>query len=335
MLPAIFGLSGETLDADERAFIADADPAGFILFSRNCRSREQMRRLTEALRELTGRDDLPILIDQEGGRVARLSPPEWPSFPAGWRFAELYRKAPISAIEAARANAQALAVLLAEVGANVDCAPVLDVRQADADEVIGDRALGDEPMQVAALGRAWLEGLEAGGVGGVVKHMPGHGRARTDSHAELPVVDAGEEALAVDLAPFRALRDGPMGMVAHILYPAWDPERCASLSPVIVGQVIRGRIGFDGLLMSDDIAMAALSGSQGQRAADVIAAGCDVVLHCSGKLEECVEIAGALGAMAEPAAARLGRAMARISGKGSEATYETLAAKRDSLLRYA
>jgi beta-N-acetylhexosaminidase len=335
MLPAIFGLSGETLTDDERAFVRDAGPAGFILFSRNCRTRNQLGRLTDALREATGRADVPILIDQEGGRVARLAPPEWPAFPAGWRFAELYRKAPISAIEAARANAEAIAITLAEVGINVDCLPLLDVRQPDADDVIGDRALGDEPMQVAALGRAMLDGLEAGGVCGVVKHLPGHGRARADSHSELPVVDAGEEALAVDLAPFRALHDAPMGMVAHILFPAWDAQRCASLSPIVVQTVIRGRIGFEGLLMSDDIGMAALSGALPERASAVIAAGCDVVLHVSGRLEESIAVAGALGPIGAAACRRLDEAMARLSGKASAHGYAALAAERDALLAYA
>lgn len=335
MLPAIFSLSGETLGDDERSFIRDADPAGFILFSRNCRERGQLRRLTEALREATGRAELPILVDQEGGRVARLEPPEWPAFPAGQRFAELYRKAPISAIEAARVDAQAIAVLLVEMGVNVDCLPVLDVRRPDASDVIGDRALGDEPMQVAALGRAMLEGLEAGGVCGVVKHMPGHGRARADSHVELPRVDAGEEALSEDLAPFRALRDAPMGMVAHILYPVWDAERCASRSPTVVGEVIRGRIGFDGLLLSDDIGMAALSGPLSERAADVIGAGCDLVLHGSGRIDESEAVAGALGPIGGDGRERLDRAMTRIAGKASAEAYEALAAKRDSLLAYA
>jgi beta-N-acetylhexosaminidase len=335
MLPAIFGLAGDMLAEDERALFREAEPAGFILFSRNCRSRNQLRRLTDGLRETVGRAEMPILIDQEGGRVARLAPPEWPDFPAGWRFAELYRKAPISAIEAARVNAEAIAVTLAEAGVNVDCLPVLDVRQADADDVIGDRALGDEPMQVAALGRAMLEGLEAGGVCGVVKHMPGHGRARADSHFELPVVDADEAALAEDLAPFRALRDAPMGMVAHLLYPVWDAERCASQSPVIVEQVIRRGIGFDGLLMSDDIGMAALSGSPADRARTVITAGCDVVLHGSGRFDEGEAVAGALGPIGDAARARLDRAMARIAGKTSKQGYAALAEKRDSLLAYA
>lgn len=335
MLPAILGLGGLTLGDDERALFREADPAGFILFSRNCRDRDQLCRLTGDLRDLAGRTDLPILIDQEGGRVARLAPPQWPAFPAGALFAELYRKAPISAIEAMRANAEAIAIVLAEVGVNVDCAPLLDVGREATHAVIGDRALGAEPMQVAALGRAMLEGLEAGGVAGIVKHMPGHGRAAADSHVELPVIDADESDLAVDLAPFRALRDAPFGMTAHVLYPAWDPVRCATLSPIVVEQVIRGRIGFAGVLMSDDIAMSALSGPVAERACGAVAAGCDVVLHCSGRIEDNAEIAGALDPISEPARVRLDQAMARIAGKSSAQTYEALAAKRDSLLAYA
>ena len=335
MLPAILGLAGESLGDDERAFFRDAMPAGFILFARNCRTRAQLRRLTDALRDVAGRDDLPILIDQEGGRVARLAPPEWPAFPAGWRFAEFYRKAPISAIEAARVNAQAIAVTLAEAGVNVDCLPVLDVRREGASDIVGDRALGDEPMQVAALGRAMLEGLEAGGVCGVVKHLPGHGRARADSHVELPMVEADEAAMAEDLAPFRALHDAPMGMVAHIVYPLWDAQCAASVSPVVIAQVIRERIGFEGLLMSDDIGMEALSGPVAERARAVVAAGCDLVLHGSGRLEESEAVAGALDPIGESARQRLKRAMARIAGKSSAQDHEALAAKRDSLLAYA
>ncbi|MDQ8758220.1 beta-N-acetylhexosaminidase [Sphingosinicella sp. LHD-64] len=333
MLPAIFGLSGETLSADERAFFGDADPAGYILFARNCRDRAQVRALTDSLRALSGRDDLPILIDQEGGRVARLAPPAWPPFPAAWRFAELYEVAPISAIEAARVNAQAIALTLDEIGINVDCLPLLDVRREGAHDVIGDRALGGEPMRVAALGRAVLEGLEAGGCIGVVKHMPGHGRAGADSHKQLPVVEASEDGLADDLAPFLALRNAPMAMTAHVLYPAWDAECCATLSPTIIDKVIRGRIGFDGFLMSDDIAMAALAGPLAARAEAAIAAGCDVVLHCSGILAESREIAAALPAIGDKARARLGRAMARIGTKSG--SYEALAGKRDVLLAQA
>lgn len=334
MLPAILGLAGLALSDDERALFRAADPAGYILFARNCADRAQLRALTDSLRALAGRDDLPILIDQEGGRVARLKPPEWPEFPAGWRFAELYAKAPISAIEAARVNAEALAVMLAEAGINVDCLPLLDVRQEGAHDVIGDRALGAEPMQVAALGRATLDGLETGGAIGVVKHVPGHGRAGADSHKELPVVDAGVDELAADIAPFRALNDAPMAMTAHVLYPAWDAERPASVSPVIIEEVIRGEIGFDGLLMSDDLAMEALAGTPAERAAATIAAGCDIALFCSGVLAENEAVANALGETKDAATARLTRAMAR-TGKAGERDYAALAAKRDALLAYA
>jgi len=335
MLPAIFGLSGETLTDGERAFFAEARPAGFILFGRNCVGKAQLRRLTDALREVSGRADVPILIDQEGGRVARLGPPEWPAFPAAARFGALYRKAPISAIEAARVNALAIAMTLAEAGINVDCAPLLDLRREGAHDVIGDRALGSEPMQVAALGQAVLEGLEAGGVCGVVKHMPGHGRARADSHFELPIVDADALALAEDMAPFAALAGAPMAMTAHLLYPAWDSERCATLSPTVIGEVIRGRIGYDGLLMTDDLAMAALSGPLGERARAAIGAGCDLVLFGSGRIEENEEIAAALLPADPVGLARLDRAMARIAGKASSHSFESLAGKRDALLAHA
>lgn len=333
MLPAILGLSGETLTGAERALIRDADPAGFILFARNCRTPAQVLALTDALREASGRADLPVLIDQEGGRVARLAPPEWPVFPAAWRFAELYDRAPISAIEAARANAAAIALTLAAIGVNVDCLPLLDVRQPGAHDVIGDRALGDEPLRVAALGRAVLDGLAAGGCVGVVKHIPGHGRAAADSHAELPVVAASAEELEADIAPFHALRNAPMAMTAHVLYRAWDAERPASLSPAVIGEVIRGRIGFDGLLMSDDIAMGALTGSLAERAGGVIAAGCDVALHCSGQPADNEEIAAALAPMNEAPRARLARAMASVGG--GEGDYAALVAKRDALLALA
>ncbi|HEV2818548.1 MAG TPA: beta-N-acetylhexosaminidase [Allosphingosinicella sp.] len=335
MLPAILAFSGPTLSEDERAFFRAADPAGYVLFARNVADRAQLRALTDSLRDLSGRADLPILIDQEGGRVARLQPPEWPAFPASLRFAELYEKAPISAIEAARANGEALGLILAEVGINVDCLPVLDVAQPGAHIVIGDRALGAEPMRVAALGRALLDGLAAAGICGVVKHIPGHGRARADSHEALPVVEAGEDELAIDIAPFRALNDAPMAMTAHVLYPAWDSERPATVSPIVIGEVIRGEIGFDGLLMSDDLAMAALSGTLAERTAAALAAGCDVALHCSGVLAESEEVAAAAGEMSEAASRRLERALAGVAGKASALTYEELAEKRDALLALA
>ena len=226
---------------------------------------------------------MPILIDQEGGRVARMRPPEWPAFPAAEKFADLYRAAPSSAIEAVRANARALALMLRSAGINVNALPLLDVRQEGATDIIGDRALGSEPMQVAALGRAVLDGMASAGVVGIVKHMPGHGRALVDSHKELPVVTASADELESDLEPFERLSSAPMGMTAHVVYNAWDPERPASLSPIVIRDIIRERIGFDGWLMSDDLGMEALQGDFASRAAGVVAAGCDVALHCSGQ----------------------------------------------------
>jgi beta-N-acetylhexosaminidase len=335
MLAAIIGLSGLAPTDAERAFFRDADPAGYILFGRNIADKPQLRALTDSLRALSGRGDLPILIDQEGGRIARLRSPLWPAFPAAWNFSRLYDKAPISAIEAARVNGEALAVTLAEAGINVDCLPLLDLRHEGAHDVIGDRALGAEPLRVAALGRATLDGLAAGGVCGVIKHIPGHGRAGADSHRALPVVDASEEELAADLAPFRALRDAPMAMTAHLLYTAWDADRPATLSPNIIADIVRTRIGFDGLLMSDDLGMEALTGTLAERARGAIAAGCDVALHCSGVLGESQEVAGAAGEMGTAGAERLARAIAGVTGKASARSYAELAAKRDALLAYA
>lgn len=330
MKPVIFGLSGPVLTADERAFFAGVEPAGYILFKRNIVDRPQLRALTDSLRALAGRDDLAILIDQEGGRVARMGPPEWPAFPAGPAFDALYEMAPMSAIQAARANGQALGLMLREVGITVDCAPLLDVVQADTTEAIACRAYGREPMRVAALGRAMLEGLAAGGVVGVVKHMPGHGRALVDSHHLLPTVTADAAALEDDLAPFRALATAPMGMTSHIVFEAWDPARPATLSPVVIERIIRGAIGFDGLLMTDDIDMKALSGSAGEKAAGAIAAGCDLVLDCWARMDEMVEIAGRLGPIGDASRARLDRAMASV-GAG-EGDFDALIATRDAFL---
>ena len=335
MQAAIYGLSGPVLTDDERAFFRDADPAAYILFKRNCADSAQLKALTASLREISGRDDLPILIDQEGGRVARMQPPEWPRFPAAWSFAELYDKAPLSAIEAEMANARALALMLRAHGINVDCLPLLDVRRPEADDIIGDRALGAEPMQVAALGRAVLDGFAAAGMVGVVKHIPGHGRALCDSHKELPVVTASAEELETDLEPFERLNWAPMGMMAHVVYTTWDKGRPASQSPVIVSEIVRGRIGFDGWLMSDDIGMEALTGGFDERAAGVIAAGCDAVLHCSGKMDEMIAVAGAVPAMTDAGAERLRQAMLIASSSGSGPDFEQLLAKRDELLALA
>jgi beta-N-acetylhexosaminidase len=332
MTPAIFGLSGPVLTADERAFFAEAKPAGYILFKRNCVDRAQLRALTDSLRALEGRGDVAILIDQEGGRVARMQPPEWPAFPAGAAFDALYEVAPISALEAARANAQALGLMLSEVGITVDCLPLLDVRTPDTHPAIGDRALGSDPFRVASLGRAVIDGLQQGGVVGVVKHMPGQGRAKVDSHYDLPVVEASEDELANDLKAFQQLHDAPMGMTGHIMFPAWDVERCSTLSPVIVGEIIRGRIGFDGLLMSDDLDMQALKGDVPSRAAGAVAAGCDIALNCWGRMDEMVGIANILPMMTEVARARLTRAMATIVPVDDFAALPDLIAKRDELL---
>jgi beta-N-acetylhexosaminidase len=335
MQAAIYGFEGLELTADERGFFRDCDPAGFILFKRNCESREQLRRLTDSLRDLTGRPEVPILIDQEGGRVARMKPPEWPAFPAALRFAELYSIAPSSAIEAARVNARAIGLMLRDVGVNVDALPLLDVRQDGASDIIGDRALGNAPMQVSALGRAVLDGLASAGVVGIVKHIPGHGRALVDSHHELPIVTASADALEEDLEPFERLSSAPMGMMAHVVYTAWDPDHPASQSPAVIEQIVRQRIGFGGFLMSDDSNMNALTGSQAERAAACVAAGCDVALPCNGVLADNMEIAGVLGDIGIEGAERLARAMATTMIEPEGLDFAESIAKRDSLLALA
>jgi len=332
MKPVIFGLSGETLSADERAFFAEAQPAGYILFGRNVVDKGQLRALTDDLRALHGQDDLLIMIDQEGGRVARMQAPIWPRFPAGEIFDRLYDIAPSSAIAAAKANARAIANTLREMGITVDALPLLDVRQEGASDIMGDRTLGAEPIRVAALGRAVLEGLSQGGVVGIVKHMPGHGRALVDSHHHLPVVDADEDALATDLAPFQTLNNAPMGMSAHVIYTRWDAELPASLSPTVIETIIRGRIGFDGLLMSDDLDMKALDGDIPSRAARAVAAGTDIALNCWGRMDDMVGIAEALPDISEQVSIRLDRAMASAGTGAEEPPLEELLATRDALL---
>jgi beta-N-acetylhexosaminidase len=332
MRAAIYGIEGLALSADERAFFKDAEAAGYIIFKRNCETPDQLLRLTDALRELDGRAEVPILIDQEGGRVARMKPPAWPAFPAADRFAHLYQAAPSSAIEAARSNARAIALTLRHCGINVNCLPLLDVRQEGASDIIGDRALGSEPMQVAALGRAVLDGMASAGVVGVIKHIPGHGRALVDSHKELPVVTASADELDVDLEPFERLAWAPMGMTAHVVYTAWDADRPASQSPTVIGDIIRGRIGFDGWLMSDDLGMEALAGDFGDRARQVVAAGCDVALHCSGKMDEMIAVAREVPEMSADGEARLARAMATTMIEDDGPEFADAVAKRDSLL---
>ena len=335
MTPAIFGISGTSLSADERAFFGEADPAGYILFARNCESRGQMRALTDSLREIHGRERTFVSIDQEGGRVARMKPPEWEAFPPGEVFAKLWDVAPASAIEAARANAEALGLDLAEVGITVDYTPLLDVRQPGTHDVIGDRALGSEPMQVAALGRAVLAGLARAGVTGCVKHMPGHGRAMADSHKELPRVVASEEELETDIEPFRSLADAPIGMTGHVLYTAWDAENPATLSEFVVGEVIRRRIGFAGLLLTDDIDMEALEGPVPERGARALAAGCDLVLNCWARMDDMIGLAEHLPEMSDETRLRLDRALMAAGGSETAGERAELIAKRDALLETA
>ena len=346
MQPLFPGLAGLALNDDERALFRAANPAGYILFKRNVDSPDQVRALTQSLRDLAGRD-LPILIDQEGGRVDRLRPPHWPEFPTGERFGLLYDKAPITAIEACRLNALALAALLKDLGINVDCLPLLDVRDTQGHDIIGDRSFGAEPMVVSALGKAVLDGFRAGGICGVVKHIPGHGRARADSHLELPVVTASREDLERDFEPFRRLADAPMAMTAHITYTALDAARCATLSPDVI-DFIRQDIGFGGLLMSDDLGMRALGNPQsgghppgsnalqdfGARALASLDAGCDIALHCSGDFNEMRSIVEAAPVMSEVANTRLAAAMAWM-GQGDSTPVAEWAAARDALLALA
>jgi beta-N-acetylhexosaminidase len=303
-LAAIFGLAGPALSAAERAFFRDADPVGFILFQRNCEAPGQVRRLVADLRDSVGRADAPVLIDQEGGRVARLKPPHFPAYPAARAVAAL---GGARALEAARVGARLIADDLAALGVSVDCMPVLDLPVAGADPVIGDRAYGDAPDTVAALGGAVCEGLLAGGVLPVLKHIPGHGRAQVDSHHALPRVDAPQAALEErDFAPFRALASMPWAMTAHILYAAIDADEPATCSPLVIRVAVRASIGFDGVLLSDDLSMAALPGGIGERAGRALAAGCDIVLHCNGDLAEMKAIASAAAPLTAAASRRLG-----------------------------
>ncbi len=336
MIPAIFGLSGTVLTAAERAFFKAADPAGYILFGRNVSSRKQLRGLTDSLRSLHGREHLLISIDQEGGRVARLRPPVASAYPPAQAFDRLYDLAPASAIAAALANGHALGLELADLGITLDHAPVCDLRQPGAHDVIGDRAFGAEPLRVAALARATLDGLARGGVAGTIKHLPGHGRTTVDAHLALPTIDASAQELEADLAPFIALSHAPVGMTGHLRFTAWDAENPVTLSRIVIEQVIRGRIGFDGLLLTDDLDMEALGGPVPQRAARAIAAGCDLALNCWANMDDMMGIAHALPEISMAGAARLARALA-----GTAVTRPDLAAKaeqiaiRDTLLALA
>jgi beta-N-acetylhexosaminidase len=321
-LAAIFGLSGTALTEAERAFFRDADPVGFILFQRNCDNPDQVRGLVADLRQSVGRVDAPVLIDQEGGRVARLKPPHWPDYPAPAKIAAL---GGLHAREAAWFGARLIADDLAMLGITVDCAPVVDLPVPGADPIIGDRAWGATPAAVAELGGAVCDGLMAGGVLPVIKHIPGHGRGNVDSHKGLPVVTTDRASLdSSDFAPFRALAAMPWAMTAHILYTAIDPEQPATLSPPVI-EVIRTSIGFDGVLVSDDLSMQALGGSLPERARRALAAGCDLVLHCNGDMIEMSSIAAAVGSMTAAAKRRADGAESRRHAPGA---FDRFAAER-------
>jgi beta-N-acetylhexosaminidase len=308
----ITGLAGPALTADERAFLCEARPWGLILFKRNIEDKDQVTGLVSNCLDALGDTAVPVLVDQEGGRVQRLGPPHWPTYPPGAAYGELYDRDKATGLHAARLGARLIASDLAPLGINVDCLPLADVPVKGADRVIGDRAYGETPDKVAAIAGAVAEGLLEGGVLPVLKHIPGHGRATADSHERLPVVEAPRAQLeATDFAAFRPLAGLPLGMTAHAVFTAFDPVLPVTTSATMIREVIRGFIGFDGLLMSDDISMGALSGSIGERSRAALAAGCDVVLHCNGRLDEMRAVAAEAPELAGAAARRAAAALAR------------------------
>jgi beta-N-acetylhexosaminidase len=332
-LAAIFGCAGDVLTEVEEAFFRDVKPIGLILFARNCQAPEQVRILIQSWRDVVGSDDVLVSIDQEGGRVCRLGPPHWRSPPAAAEFGRLFDVDEDLGVEAARLNGQVVAAQLRELGINVDCVPVLDVPVAGAHDIIGDRAYAFDPDIIAVLGRATCDGLQAGGVLPVIKHIPGHGRATVDSHEALPVVSASREDLdRLDFAPFRTLAALPLAMTAHVVFTALDERRPATTSPAVI-ELIRNDIGFDGLLMTDDLSMKALPGSMEDRTRDSRAAGCDVVLHCNGEAGEMTAIAGCVGSLDAEGQSRLDRALGRLHPP-EPIDSPAAVARIDSLLRH-
>lgn len=309
----ILGASATVLTPDEVALFRDERPWGFIVFARNIASQAQLHDLAASMRDCVGRPDAPVFVDQEGGRVQRLRPPLARNYPPASALGALYRQDRQAGQRAAWLMSRLHAFDLLRCGLNADCLPVLDVPVEGAHDVIGDRAYGSDPAIVTAMGRAAMTGLQDGGVLPVVKHIPGHGRAFADSHHDLPVVDASlDELRAHDFAPFKALADAPMAMTAHVVYTAIDALRPATTSPAMIADIIRGEIGFDGLLMSDDVSMKALSGDFATRTEAILEAGCDVVLHCNGVMEEMRAVAGVAGALSGMALERAGRALAGL-----------------------
>jgi beta-N-acetylhexosaminidase len=306
----ISGCEGQTLTSFERDFFATEQPWGLILFGRNCADPQQVRDLVGAFREVVARPEAPVLIDEEGGRVQRLKPPHWRQYPPVRAIGILSREDREAGERFAWLHGRLIAADLGDLGIDVDCAPVLDLLMPRASVVVGDRSFGSDPYVVAALGRSMADGLLAGGVLPVMKHLPGHGRAMSDSHEELPVIDADLAMLeATDFAPFAELADLPAAMTAHVVVNAVDPDHPATTSPRVIRDIIRERIGFDGLLMSDDVSMNALSGDYSARAASIYAAGCDLVLHCSGRTEEMRKIGGAAPALGGKSRERATRAL--------------------------
>jgi beta-N-acetylhexosaminidase len=307
----IAGIAGTVLTDRERAFFRESEPWGLILFKRNINTPDQVRRLTDSFRDTVGRADALVLVDQEGGRVQRLGPPHWQAYPTGSDYGRLYDDDPQAGLAAARLGARLIATDLAAVGIDVDCWPLADVPVPGADAVIGDRAFGTDPDKVAAIAAAVAEGLREGGVLPVVKHIPGHGRATADSHHDLPVVDADRASLeATDFRAFRPLARLPLAMTAHVVFTVIDPVTPATTSVTIVREVIRGAIGFDGMLMTDDISMQALTGAMRARSRAALAAGCDVVLHCNGRFDEMCDVAETVPPLAGAAARRAAAALA-------------------------
>ena len=310
----IFGCAGLELTPDEGALFRSVDPLGFILFGRNCQTPGQVARLVADLRDTVGRADAPVLIDQEGGPVRRLRPPHWDDVPAAARYGVLYQSDPKGAARAAELAGRLIAAQLAPLGITVTCAPVLDVSFPDTADVIGERAFAADPAVVAELARALCGGLLAGGVLPVIKHMPGHGRATVDSHLEVPRVAAAAAALReIDFAPFRALAKLPLAMTAHVVFEALDRDNVATVSKTVIGDIVRGEIGFDGFLMTDDIGMGALSGDMAERCAAALAAGCDAILHCSGDFEEMQSVGAAAPPLTVAGQERWRNAAAQLS----------------------
>jgi beta-N-acetylhexosaminidase len=327
MLSAIFGVTGPTLSNEERAFFREVQPLGFILFARNVADPDQIRRLVNDLRASVEHAEAPVLIDQEGGRVQRLRPPHWRAAPPAAKFGTLG--------EAKRAvflNHQLIAADLVALGIDVDCAPLIDIHQPGAHDVIGDRAYSGDPQRVAALGRAAADGLISAGITPVIKHIPGHGRSMVDSHHDLPRVTVSHAELArTDFVPFKALADLPWAMTAHIVYEAIDPDQPATLSPKVIADIIRGEIGFDGLLLSDDLSMKALRGSLGELAHRSVAAGCDIALHCNGKMEEMTQVAAGAPPLSKAALERYTRGRRQV-GKGQMVRADQVATELTALL---